>query len=67
MDGYGTRVYENGDKCTGQFQDDMRHGQAIVYNAKINGERNTEYVYDKEKSMMGAAPTVEFGPPDDVE
>jgi hypothetical protein len=62
MDGYGVRVYENGDRCTGQFQDDMRHGPAVVYNAKIKGERKTEFVYDKEKNTMtapAAAPPVD--------
>jgi hypothetical protein len=67
MDGYGVRVYENGDMCTGQFKDDMRHGQAVVYNAKIKGERKTEFVYDKEKNMMAAAPQIDIGPPAEFE
>jgi hypothetical protein len=68
MDGQGVRVYENGDMCTGSFKDDMRHGPAIVYNAKIKGERKTEFVYDKEKNVGGAAPQIDIGgPPGELE
>ena len=45
----------------------MKHGQCVVYNAKIKGERKTEFVYDKEKNMMAAAPQVEIDPPADAE
>ena len=45
----------------------MRHGSAVVYNAKIRGERKTEFVYDKEKNMMAAAPQIDIGPPLDIE
>jgi hypothetical protein len=41
----------------------MRHGPAIIYNAKVKGERKTEFVYDKEKNMMAAAPQIDIGPP----
>ena len=67
MDGHGVRVYENGDKCTGQFKDDMRHGPAVVYNAKIKGERKTEFVYDKEKNMMAAAAPQAMAPQAEIE
>jgi hypothetical protein len=67
MHGQGVRVYENGDMVTGHFQDDMRHGPAIVYNAKVKGERKTEFVYDKEKNMMGAAPQLDIGPPAEID
>lgn len=45
----------------------MRHGPAIIYNAKVKGERKTEFVYDKEKNMMAAAPQIDIGPPADLE
>lgn len=45
----------------------MRHGPAIIYNAKVKGERKTEFVYDKEKNMMAAAPQIDIGPPAELD
>ena len=59
--------FDNGAVYKGYLLNDMRHGPAIIYNAKVKGERKTEFVYDKEKNMMAAAPQIDIGPPAEIE
>jgi hypothetical protein len=45
-EGHGTRTYPNGDKITGQFKNDKKHGPAMLYKASEEREMQVEYKND---------------------
>lgn len=47
--GEGTLEYENGDRYEGEWENDVRHGQGIYYNAKMDAERTSEWIDDVEQ------------------
>jgi len=61
-EGHGVRTYPNGDKITGQFKNDKKHGPAVLYKASEMKEMQVEYKNDvlvKNVKGNSAAPFAE--------